>query len=79
MTGSALAPLDGSARAVVQPDLRPNRGKTWRNVDQATDDLPDFELGGGTEEVHGAGGDKAWTVFKTVVGLSDSPRKRTNV
>jgi hypothetical protein len=50
----------------VQPDLQPNPRKNWRSVGQATDDLLDFELGGGTEKVPGASGDKAWTVFKTV-------------
>ena len=50
----------------MQPDLQPNRGKTWCSLGHAADDLLDFELGGTTLGRSGARwGAKAWTVFKT--------------
>jgi len=47
-------------------DLQPNGRKPWRSMGYAADDLPDFELSGGTLGASGARGAKGWTVFKTV-------------
>jgi len=62
----ARDPSQQPPRLLMQPNMQPNGGKTWRSAGQPADDRSEFELAGDTQTLRGAGWDKAWTVFKTV-------------